>query len=173
MTIAMKLTAEELIDTFQMDRLPGEGGWFKETYRARGKIPWNVLEGEHGGARNYSTGIYYMLRAGEKSLLHRIKSDEMWHFYAGDPLMLVEIAPSGAVTETILGNDLGAGHTPQYVVPAGHWFGAYPNVGSVYAFVGCTVAPGFEFEDFELGERSALLAEFPDAKTAIERLTAP
>jgi predicted cupin superfamily sugar epimerase len=125
-----------------------EGGFYQESYRS-----------EH------STGIYYLLQKGEKSSLHRIKSDEMWHFYAGDSLMVVELLEDGAVQETRLGPD-----RFQHVVPANRWFGAYLPEGSEFALVGCTVAPAFRFEDFELAKKDVLLASHPRARDIIQRL---
>lgn len=121
-----------------------EGGYFKETYRS--------LEMTHTsrGERSVATGIFYLLEKGQSSSLHRIKSDEMWHFYAGDPLIVYEKSIDGSIKETVLGSDFKRGQLSQYVVPAGTWFGAYLPEGSQYAFVGCTVSPGFDFNDFEL-----------------------
>jgi predicted cupin superfamily sugar epimerase len=125
-----------------------EGGFYQESYRS-----------EH------STGIYYLLQKGEKSSLHRIKSDEMWHFYAGDSLMVVELLEDGAVQETRLSSD-----RFQHVVPGNRWFGAYLPEGSEFALVGCTVAPAFRFEDFELAKKDVLLASHPSARDIIHRL---
>lgn len=108
---------------------------------------------------------------GERSKLHRLQSDEVWHFYLGGPLVVVEIDPKGRVTETRLGHGLERGDVLQHVVPAGHWFGAYPAAGSSYSFVGCTVAPGFEFEEFEMADRDELVQEFPHADGLIRLLT--
>jgi uncharacterized protein len=142
------VTQNELIERYGLEPHP-EGGFFKETYRS-----------EH------STAIYFLIPAGKSSRLHRIKSDEVWHFYAGGPMTIVEIAPGGKVLKTTLGPG-----AFQHVVPAGHWFGGYPHEGSPFSFVGCTVAPAFRFEDFELGAREELLKEFPQARDVIERLT--
>jgi predicted cupin superfamily sugar epimerase len=125
-----------------------EGGYFKETYRSE-----------------YSTGIFYLLVKGQKSSFHRIKSDEMWHFYGGDSISVVEITPEGKIKETFLDKN-----NPQYVVPANVWFGAYLPEGSEYAFTGCTVSPAFNFQDFELGNKNKLLIDFPMAKEMIEKL---
>lgn len=135
--------AAELVKFYQMLPHP-EGGYYKETYRSleTTQTPW--------GERSVATGIYYLLEAGQSSSLHRIKSDEMWHFYAGDPLIVYEKSEDGLIKETVLGSDFKSGHLSQYVVPAGAWFGAYLPKGSQYAFVGCTVSPGFDFSDFEL-----------------------
>lgn len=165
-----EITVEKLVDLFGMQPHP-EGGYFLETYRAGGKIPKNALPSAYNGDRNFSTGIYYLLPEGTRSKLHRIPSDEMWHFYLGDPMTVVEIMPSGDVVKTILGRDVAAGQRVQHVVPGGCWFGAYPNPGSRFSFVGCTVAPGFDFADFEMSNRSALLKEYPKARDIIERLT--
>ena len=125
-----------------------EGGFYRETYRS-----------------GFSTGIFYLLMKGQKSSFHRIKSDEMWHFYNGDSISIVEITDKGAIKETLLNKD-----NVQYVVPANVWFGAYLPDGSEYAFTGCTVSPAFHFSDFEIAEKPSLLKEFPNAKDMIEKL---
>lgn len=139
-----------------------EGGCYQETYRAAGKIA--------GLDRNFSTAIYYLLPRGARSRLHRLKWDELFHFYLGDPLILVKIFPDGKVEKLRLGHDVLSGCALQHVIPAGTWFGAYPDDGSEYCLIGCTVAPGFDFADFEVGEREALLELFPQARPVIDRL---
>lgn len=133
-----------------------EGGHYRETYRGPG---------------NVSTAIYYLLQGRQVSRLHRIRSDEIWHLYAGGPLTVFAIAPGGALTEFTLGGDPAAGQGPQGVVPVGHWFGAALPAPETYALVGCTVAPGFDFADLELARREALLVAFPQHAALIERLT--
>jgi predicted cupin superfamily sugar epimerase len=140
-----------------------EGGYYKETYRSAESIP--------GRGRSVCTAIHYLLPAGAFSALHRIKSDELWFFHAGGPLVVAELAADGTVEETVLGVDLAAGQAPQHAVPAGRWFGAYPAPGTAFALVSCAVAPGFDFADFELGRRDELLAAYPQARALIERLT--
>ena len=146
----------DLIQRFGLEPHP-EGGHFKETYRADARVP--------GTTRSVCTAILYHLAAGERSTLHRIDADELWHFYQGDPLRIFELRSSGEAkqTELSLAN-------PQHLVPAGTWFGSMPAPGSKYSLVGCTVAPGFEFERFELGAKATLFAEFPDARATIELL---
>lgn len=156
-----EITAKEIIEFLNLESHP-EGGFFKETYRATGMIE---------NKRNYSTAIYFLLPEGTKSKLHRIASDELWHFYLGGPLTIVQISPKGEVLETTLGPDFKKDQRPQHIVPAGHWFGAYPSAGIPFSLVGCTVAPGFDFADFEMGDRTQLLKQFPGAKEAIEKLT--
>lgn len=163
------ITVEELIKLYSLKPHP-EGGYYKETYRATGVIPKRVLPDGFHGDRNYSTAIYYLLPEGTKSKLHRLATDEILHFYLGDPMTYVAIGPDGKVEKTILGTDVKAGQKLQHVVPAGCWFGGYPNPGSRFSFIGATVAPGFDFQDFELGSRSELLKQFPNAKEIIELL---
>lgn len=157
--------SKELISAFGLEPHP-EGGYYKETYRSAEKM---TTRG--GASRPISTGILFLLPEGQKSRLHRIKSDELWHFHLGGPLRLTQIAPEGAVTEVVLGPDFRNGQRLQHVVPARHWFGAAPEPGAGFCFVGCTVAPGFDFDDFDLGPRATLLARFPDAKDIIVKLT--
>lgn len=161
---------EALIASLDLRPHP-EGGFYRETYRASELIPNAGLPARFHGDRAQSTAIYYLLRAGDRSKLHRIRSDEVWHFYDGDPLVIIAIGPNGHLTETALGRDFAAGQVPQHVVPAGHWFGSTPANGGSYALVGCTVAPGFDFADFELAQRDGLLEEFPQHRSWITRLT--
>lgn len=142
-----------------------EGGFYRETYRATAR---------DAGGRAASTLIYFLLPAGQVSKLHRIDADEGWHLYLGGPLEIVELdaeRPDVGPVVTHLGTDLARGDRPQHVVPAGRWFGAMLAAGASYALVGCTVAPGFEFEHFEIGDREALTRAFPGAVEAIKRLT--
>lgn len=158
-----------LIERYALKPHP-EGGYYAETYRSADALPAGTLP-RFGGARPASTAIYFLLQEGSKSSLHRIKSDEVWHFYLGGPLTIVQISAEGKAERVRLGPAIEQGETLQHVVPAGCWFGAYPYPGARFSFVGCTVAPGFDFEDFELGRRAELLARFPAAKAEIERLT--
>ncbi len=121
-----------------------------------------------------STAIHYLLPSGSRSHLHRLKSDEVWHFYEGCSLtihLLGDPLVEGGYRTIQLGPDLAAGERFQAVVPAQVWFGAEPCAPESYTLVGCTVAPGFDFADFELGERSALLRDFPEHRALVERLT--
>jgi predicted cupin superfamily sugar epimerase len=148
-----------------------EGGHFRETYRAAEHIAGTSLPSRYGGARVFGTSIYFLLRAGEVSRLHRIKSDEIWHLYAGGPLTIFLIRPGGNLGEINLGSEPDQGQAFQAVVPAGTWFGAALLPGTAYALTGCTVAPGFEFADFESGDRHELIRSHPQHTTLIERLT--
>ena len=162
-------TIEQLKARYALQPHP-EGGFYGETYRA----PAQVTLGDGTTRRAASTAIYFLITPGSVSRLHRIKSDEVWHFYLGNPMTVLEIdGDSGALTKTVLGQDVLAGQMVQHVVKAGTWFGSYPNDGAAFSFVGCTVAPGFEFEDFELASRQDLLDRFPELANLeeIARLT--
>lgn len=147
------MTAQDWIEKLQLAKHP-EGGYYRETYRAMSEVATPA------GKRSASTAIYFLLPAGEVSRLHRIKSDEVWHFYAGSALT-VHVLGEASVELSIA--------NPQAVVRAGKWFGA--TVAREYALVGCTVAPGFDFQDFEMGDRATLLRQFPQHRQVIERLT--
>ncbi len=147
-----------------------EGGYYRQTYRAAGSIDADCLP-RHGGPRSYSTAVYYLLRSGEFSALHRIRSDEVWHFYAGSGLTVHEITPQGAYRPWALGPNRQQGQQFQAVVEAGSWFGADVGERDSFALTGCTVAPGFDFDDFEIGRRADLLAEYPHHRKLILALT--
>ncbi|MCF0049659.1 cupin domain-containing protein [Dyadobacter sp. LJ53] len=149
-----------------------EGGYYAETYRAAENVPQQALPSRFNGDRSFSTGIYFLLETHNFSAFHRIKSDEMWHFYAGEALEIFIIHEEQTEMQVIkLGDDPENGETFQAVVPAGAWFASRPAQGSTYALVGCTVAPGFDFADFEMAERAALQMQFPEFDQIIEELT--
>lgn len=148
-----------------------EGGYFKETYRSSGNIPQSALTNNFSGDRNYCTGIYFLLTSDNFSAFHRIKQDEMWHFYSGSTLYVHIIDEKGTYTRVEVGIDLENGQQPQFVVPAGCWFASSVKDKDSYSLVGCTVAPGFDFDDFELAERSALINQYPAHESIITTLT--
>ncbi|KMT65912.1 cupin domain-containing protein [Catenovulum maritimum] len=143
-----------------------EGGYFTETYRSELTIQAMGFDAE----RACSTGIYFLLEQGDFSAFHRIKSDEMWHFYSGQTLEIIEIDLAGTLSVTLLGQDITNGEQPQYVVKAGHWFASRPKPTSLYSLVGCTVAPGFDFADFEMADSKTLIERFPQHKDYINQL---
>jgi uncharacterized protein len=148
-----------------------EGGFFAETYRSPETILPDALPARFGGARAFSTAIYFLLESHNRSALHRIQSDEVWHFYAGGPLEVFVIDPdSGALSIVRLGNRPDRGEVFQAVVRAGCWFGSKPMAGSDFSLVGCTVAPGFDFADFELADRAEMLRQFPQHEAVIDLL---
>jgi predicted cupin superfamily sugar epimerase len=154
------LSLENLIKKFDLKAHP-EGGYFKEYYRSSETISQQALPVRFKGDRCFSTSIYFLLPYGSISRLHRIAADEIWHFYLGGPLELLQLFPEGKIEKIVLGQDVEAGQMLQHVVPAGCWFGATPVEGSTYSFVGCTVAPGFDFDDFEMADVDALGRQFP------------
>lgn len=160
---------ERIIETLQLSPHP-EGGYFRETYRSVGVIEKEGLSDSYTGARNFSTGIYFLLTSDTFSAFHKIHQDEMWHFYDGGCIRLHMITPDGMHSEIRIGRDLENGELPQFVVPGGYWFAAEVAYGS-FALAGCTVAPGFDFADFTMPSRSELMDQFPQHETIIQRLT--
>ncbi len=147
-----------------------EGGYYSETYRSSGLISQSALPDIFPGDRNYSTAIYYLLGPKDRSALHRLQADEVWHFYTGGRLEISVIHPNGRLETIALGSDPTQGETFQALVPAETWFGARPVQGE-YALAGCTMAPGFDFADFEIAKREELLAQFPQHADLIVQLT--
>lgn len=166
----MSRSAEHWIRVLALEPHP-EGGWFRETWRSPERSSAASLPERFGADRSLSTAIYYLLQAGAHSCLHRLRADEVWHLYEGGPLVLHVIDPQGEYRPLVLGTRIEAGESPQQVVPHGSWFGAETAPGAPYALVGCTVAPGFDFADFELADRAALRARFPRHDALILRLT--
>ncbi|HZQ96634.1 MAG TPA: cupin domain-containing protein [Candidatus Sulfotelmatobacter sp.] len=158
------------IEKLGLERHP-EGGYYRQTYRAQDTIAREALPLRYSGARAAATGIYFLLREGEFSAFHRLRSDEMWHFYQGSPLLVHVIEPAGEYWTIRLGSEAEKGEVFQAVVKAGCWFGSELVDPDSYALVGCTVAPGFDFEDFELGKRLELVRAYPRHRRLIERLT--
>ncbi|SOD95890.1 cupin domain-containing protein [Spirosoma fluviale] len=166
------MTAAYYVQAYTMQPHP-EGGYFTETYRSTELIPQSALPGRFGGTRSFSTAIYFLLESHHTSALHRIASDEVWHFYAGGALEIFVITATGELTVIRLGNNPEKGEVFQAVVPAGCWFGSAPAAGVDFSLVGCTVAPGFDFADFEMASRESLLKEFPEHREVIEKLSEP
>lgn len=166
----MHAKARYWIDKLELQPHP-EGGWYRESYRSEEMISASALPERFGGSRCFGTAIYYLLEGGQCSHLHRIKSDELWHFYDGDALSIHMFPDTGSYQRTVLGRHPQAGEYLQAVVPAGCWFGAELSSGSGFALVGCTVAPGFDLADFELANRQVLMGRYPDHRNIIMRLT--
>ena len=165
---ALSQLAKDWINNLGLQRHP-EGGYFAEVYRSEGGITGEVLP-EHGGSRPFLTSIYFMLAPHDVSRFHRLKSDEIWYHHAGGSLNIHQIDPAGRHSVFALGPALAAGQRLQVVIRAGCWFGAAADDGEA-ALVGCAVAPGFDFADFELAERAKMLAQYPQFEQIIIRLT--
>jgi predicted cupin superfamily sugar epimerase len=148
-----------------------EGGYFRESYRSTEIIDGAHLPERFGGERHFCTAIYFLLTGTQRSLLHRLKSDELWHFHTGSALTIFVIDPDGDLQQYRLGPDPDRHECFQAVIPAGCWFGALVDDPDGFTLAGCTVAPGFEFNDFEIGERNDLLGRYPQHRELIERLT--
>lgn len=159
-------TVEQLVDFYQLQPHP-EGGFYKETYRSKESISHPGLPERFKGERSFSTAIYFLLPAGHFSAFHRIKSDELWHFYAGVALNIYVINVEGTLTLINLGADILNGETMQAIVPAGCWFASRPAKSTGYCFAGCTVSPGFDFADFELAKAGELTQIYPEHKELI------
>ena len=160
----------KIIDRLKLEPHP-EGGYFKETYRSLGEIDEVNLSPDYEGNRSYSTCIYFLLTSDNFSALHRIKQDEIWHFYDGSPIRLHMISELGIHSEHVIGRDLNNGETPQFIVPGGYWFAAEVINKNGYSLLGCTVSPGFSFNDFELKTRKELVSMFPNQEKIISKLT--
>ena len=167
----MKRDAEYYIKSLNLEIHP-EGGAFREIYRSGASIDESSLPSEfESGERNFSTAIYFLLKADEFSAFHRILSDEVWHFYDGDNIEIIEIDDKGDLKRTCLGNNPDEGSQFCHVVPANTWFASRVITGGEFALVGCTVSPGFDFRDFVLAERSELIKKFPRHESVIAAFT--
>ena len=147
-----------------------EGGWYKETYRSKETVASNALPVSFSGDRAFSTAIYFLLEQGNFSAFHRIKSDECWHFYYGDALLVYIIREDDDLEIIRLGNDFSRGELFQFVVPANCWFASRPAPKSRFSLVGCTVSPGFDFADFELADAVSLTETYPQHAEIIKEL---
>lgn len=155
-----RLSVNEIVEALGLLPHP-EGGYFRETYRSSDILPEDGLPGRYEGPRNACTCIYYLITAGSFSAMHRLNTDEILHFYAGDPARIFMILPDGEGREIQLGANPAGGEAPQVIVPRGAWFGVRVAEGGDYTLMGSTVSPGFDFKDFELGEGKKLIEEFP------------
>jgi predicted cupin superfamily sugar epimerase len=148
-----------------------EGGYFKETYRSAENIDKRALHERFSDDRSFCTAIYFLLHNNDFSAFHRIKQDELWHFYSGDPLIIHIIDWRGNYSQIKLGMNLDDGESFQAMVPHGSWFGANLKARDSFALVGCTVAPGFAVDDLEIAKRDVLVNLFPEHRQIIEQLT--
>jgi predicted cupin superfamily sugar epimerase len=164
-------TAEELITFLRLQPHPREGGHFRETYRSADRLPAAALPAHYGADRSAGTAIYYLLTPDTCSALHRLATDEVFHFYLGGPVQMLQLAPDGTGRVLTLGPDVLAGQCPQVVVPRGIWQGSFLAPGAPFALLGATVAPGFDYADYESADRAALTAQYPDFAGLIRRLT--
>jgi predicted cupin superfamily sugar epimerase len=166
------MTAEDVKKLLGLQPHPREGGWYVRTYEAAELVAAQAFgDGRYVGARRTGTAIYYLLEPGTFSEMHRLRSDEVFHFYAGDAVEMLQLREGGGGSMVVIGNDLLRGQRPQVVVGRGVWQGSRLREGGRWALLGCTVSPGFEFEDYESGGRVRLCGEWPDFAEEITALT--
>lgn len=165
------MTPEYLIQRFHLEPLEIEGGMFHRYYHAEETIPQHALPSRYRNAKRFGNAICYLYQPYTESFLHRLHTDEIYHFYRGDPVTMLLLYPDGKHEVRTLGADYEAGHEPFIVVPHGVWQGSFLNPGGAWALIGCTLAPAYEDSDFELADRSLLLAKYPAVGDLIRRLT--
>lgn len=163
--------ASEVIQTLNLQPLPEEGGYYRQTHKSTTRGSSRTFGIDSDGERSISTAIYFLIATNSFSALHRIKADEVFHFYAGDTVEMIQIDINGNLKRFIIGSDIANGETPQVVVPAGTWQALKVKSGGAWALMGTTVSPGFEFEDFELADRARLAQQFPHLIEDIVRFT--
>lgn len=159
------MTAEKIIEKLRLFRHP-EGGFYREMYRAE-----KIITLDDGRVRNAGTAIYYLLNDADKSHFHKVSSDELWLFHQGEPLEIFIITEDGNIETKILGSQLDKDEEPQVIVKANTWFAAQVKGEKGFALVTCTVSPGFDFDDFKLGNKDELIKLFPNIKLEIEKLS--
>lgn len=164
------MNPEDLVDLLNLTPHP-EGGHFRETYRSGLEIPPAVLPFAYSGPRSAGTAIYYLLKDGAFSAMHRVHGEEMFHFYMGDPVEMLQLYEGGKGEAIVMGTDIPAGMSPQVLVPAGVWQGTRLVPGGSFALLGTTMSPGFDFADFELARRPDLLKSHPGFEDRILGLT--
>ena len=160
----------EIIERLQLQRHP-EGGWFREVYRSQDVIETHSLPQPYSSVHCFSTSIYFLLDKDNFSAFHRIRSDETWHFYLGSSLVIHCIFPDGTYAAIELGRDLQKGQVLQFTIPRNCWFAAKNLDGNTFSLVGCTVAPGFEYQDFELAKKEDLMSSYPQYEALIREFT--
>lgn len=165
------LTPERIIELLQLQPLPVEGGYFRQTYFAQEIVPQHALHERYPHAKPFASVIYYLLYGEHFSALHRLRTDEVYHFYLGDPVEMLLLYPDGASAIVTLGTDLEAGQRAQHVVPYGVWQGSRIKRGGTFALMGTAMAPAFDSTDFELGDYDELICIYPEHAELIRALT--
>ena len=166
----MKITAEDIIRKLNLKSLPGEGGYYTETYKSRHWIGPEDLPGEYNEKHALSTCIYYLITPESFSRIHRLPTTEIWHFYLGDQAEQIHLFPDGTGKIVTLGNNIKNGEMPQVIVPGFVWQGTRLKNSGGFALFGTTISPGFEFSDYEAGDKQQLIKEYPNFEVEIKRL---
>lgn len=164
------MTAEKWISKLELTPHP-EGGFFKEVYRSTENILQVGLPARYNSERTFGTSIYFLLRGNDFSSFHKLKSDETWHFYDGCSITIYMIDEEGNFSSTVLGKSFEENVLLQFTIPRNNWFAAKPNDDKSFSLVGCSVYPGFDFQDFELANREELLKVFPQHNLLITNFT--
>ena len=165
------MTAREIINILGLKPLQKEGGYFRETYRAEEKTPHAALPSRYSNSKSLFTAIYYLLTPDTFSALHKLPTDEIFHFYLGDPVTMLQLRPDLTSEVITLGHELDKDQHVQVIVPEGTWQGSFLKEGGRYALLGTTMSPGFDFSDYVEGSREELLSQYPDKKELIKKLT--
>jgi predicted cupin superfamily sugar epimerase len=165
------MKADDIIKKLGLKPHPTEGGYFLETYRSGDIIKKDALRGRYKVDKSAGTAIYYLLTSDSHSAMHRLKTDEIFHFYLGDPVTILLLYPDGSSKLITMGQKISNLEQMQAVIPRDTWIGAFLNEGGEYALMGTTMAPGFDYEDFELGKTDELIKQYPDREELIRRLT--
>jgi predicted cupin superfamily sugar epimerase len=165
------ISADEIKKLLRLEPHPREGGWFRQTWKSEEEIPQKVLPSRYPGPRAAGTAIYYLLEPDTYSEMHRLASDEVFHFYLGDPVEMLQLYPDGSGRVLLLGSNPAAGMELQTVVPQGVWQGSRLLPGGQLALLGCTVSPGFDYQDYESGVRTELVRGWAEWREMITSLT--
>lgn len=166
------MTADEVKARLGLVPHPREGGWYARTWESGERLPTTAFaDGRYPGDRWTGTAIYYLLEPGTFSEMHRLRSDEVFHHYLGDAVEQLQLLPNGKALKRTVGRDLANGERPQVVVARGVWQGARLKEGGSWALLGCTVSPGFEYDDYQAGRREDLVAGWPEWRAMITDLT--
>ncbi len=169
----VNMQPEKIIKILDLQPLLEEGGFYRETYRSDENIPKAALPARYGASKTFGTAIYYLLTPDTCSALHRIPTDEIFHFYLGDSVIMLQLHPDGKSEVTTIGSKIDRGQQLQVIVPKGTWQGSFLKQGGNFALMGVTVSPGFDFSDYEAGDRASLINAYPAEKNLITKLTPP
>ena len=165
------LMADQIITLFNLKPHPEEGGYFVETYRSSETLSEKALPSRYRGIRSFGTAIYYLLTPETFSAMHRLQSDEVFHFHLGESVEMLQLWPDGSGTVIKMGSDIVNGMQPQVIIPRGVWQGARLIKGGRFALLGTTVSPGFDLADYESGRRDELVKSYPQYQHLITALT--
>lgn len=166
-----QLSADETIRLLNLEPLQMEGGYFCQTYRSTETVPPEALPSRYKTSKILGTAIYYLLTPDQRSAMHRLPTDEIFHFYLGDPVTMLQLHPDGSSDVITIGSDILNGQRPQVIVPRFTWQGSILAPGGRFALLGTTMAPGFDYDEYEAGDRQALMDKYPVYKDLIIRLT--